>query len=66
MRIAADLSSRPHLPSDPTLLTFEVPWDCYDASRTDLTWPSRYLSLRLPGREGATELLSSSKSSRKI
>jgi hypothetical protein len=38
------------------LLTPQVPWNYYDASRTELTWPSRYISLRLPGREGGTEL----------
>jgi hypothetical protein len=43
-------------PSEIVLLTPQVPCKSYDASRTELTWPSRYLSLRLPGREGGTEL----------
>ena len=43
-------------PSEIVLLTPQVPWNYYDASRTELTWPSRYISLRLPGRESGTEL----------
>jgi hypothetical protein len=48
--------SRPHLPSRLVLLTPKVKWDYCDASRAELTWPSRYLFSSLPGREGGTEL----------